>query len=498
MNRPAIQLIFFFFLPMILGAQNFDFNADCKSAYREIVSLRFDQGASLLGKEKSLHPDNQMVLVLENYSDFLQLFISEDRQLFEQKENNKDLRINLIEDNPSISPEYLWTLAAIRLQWAFVRLKFGENYTAAIEIRKAFLLLEENDKKFPAYLPDKLLLGLLHALVGTIPDEYQWLVRLASMHGTVNQGIAEMEQVVDECRQTEEFAYMYEEALFYLGFARLNLLAETEDNASILDELKFADQSNLLMSYLKANTEIRTGRNDQALNTLQTRPAGNEYYPFHYLDYLLAEAMLHKLDVGAKVYYQQFILSFKGINYRQDAIRKLAWISLLEDDQKGYSEWMKLVPGQQTGTVEADQQAVNEAISNEVPDVVLLKARLLFDGGYYTKSMEILEESRPLFSDRDENFKLEFYYRLGRVQHLMGDVSAALTNYQLVIESGEKSKLYYPANAALKSGEIYELSGRNEEAIQLYKLCLSMQPSEYKSGIHQKAKAGLSRLTSDN
>ena len=71
-------------------------------------------------------------------------------------------------------------------------------------------------------------------------------------------------------------------------------------------------------------------------------------------------------------------------------------------------------------------------------------------------------------------------------------------NYQIVIESGKKSKLYYPANAALKSGEICELSGRKAEAVSFYKLCLTMQPSEYKSGIHQKAKAGLSRLTSDN
>jgi hypothetical protein len=498
MKRVTVQLIFFLFLPVILGAQEFDFNSDCKEAYREIVSLRFDHGKTLIGKEKSIHPDNQMTLVLENYIDFLQLFISEDRQLFEINENNKDLRINRIEENPSLSPEYLWSMAAIHLQWAFVRLKFGENYTAALELRKAFLLLEENNKKFPSYLPDKLLLGLLHALVGTIPDEYQWLIRLASMHGSVNQGVAEMEQVVRDCRKTDEFAYLYEEALFYLGFAKLNLLANPEDSISILTDLATADQSNLLITYLKTNIEMRIGHNEVALSTLNSRPSGNEYFPFDYLDYLKAEAMLRKLDFGAKVFYQQFILSFKGINYRQDAIRKLAWITLLEGDTKAYSEWMTLVPGQENGSVEADKQAVNEAVSVEIPDVQLLKSRLLFDGGYYAESMKVLEDSRQFLSTRNENFKLEFYYRLGRVHHVLRNFSEAMLNYQIVIESGKKSKLYYPANAALKSGEICEISNRKEEAVSFYKLCLSMQPSEYKSGIHQKAKAGLSRLTSDN
>ncbi|MFZ4464477.1 MAG: hypothetical protein ACOYN5_11550, partial [Bacteroidales bacterium] len=235
MKRTSVQLILLFLFPIILGAQDLDFNEDCKTAYREIVSLRFEQGKKMLEKEKSVHPENQIPLILENYIDFLQLFISEDKQLFERLESNKEFRINIIDGNEIQSPEYLWSIAAINLQWAFVRLKFGENYTAALELRKAFLLLEENDKKYPAYLPDKLLLGLLHALVGTIPEEYQWLVRLASMHGSVNQGIAEMEQVVNDCRKTDEFAYLYEEALFYLGFAKLNLLANPEESDSILD-----------------------------------------------------------------------------------------------------------------------------------------------------------------------------------------------------------------------------------------------------------------------
>jgi tetratricopeptide (TPR) repeat protein len=496
MIRYLYLLIVFIFVPNSLIGQGFDFNKDCHEAYQHIISLRLKNGEVIIAGEKLKNPSNQMTVVLENYIDFFKIFISEDKQQFDILKVNKEKRLLSISENPSDSPIFLWSQATINLQWAFVRLKFGEYYSAAFELRRAFIQLENNEKRYPDFLPNKLLLGLLHALVGSIPDEYQWIVKLASMNGSVNDGIGEMKKVLLKCGNDVEFGYLREEAMFFLGFAELNLLAEPDDSLLLLNSFKPIDSTNLLMVFLKATIEMRTGKNDAASQTLHYRPKGEEYFPFYYLIYLEAESMLRRLDLNAKILYRDFIINFKGFNYRQDAIRKLAWIGLIEGDLNKYHEWISQVPKQKSGQVEADKQAVREADGLSNPDIELLKSRLLFDGGYYPDALEILTNAAEKRNNSELAVRLEYSYRLGRIFHEMKKYDEALENYQVVLITGINSKLYYPANAALKSGEIYEITHQKQKAIENYHLCLKLKPDEYKSGIHQKAEAGISRLTS--
>ncbi|NOU48863.1 MAG: hypothetical protein HOO86_17635 [Bacteroidales bacterium] len=496
MIRYLYLLIVFIIVPNSLSGQGFDFNNDCHEAYQHIIALRLKNGEAKVAGEKVNNPSNQMTVVLENYIDFFRIFISEDKQQFDILKVNKEKRLLSINDNPTDSPMYLWAQATINLQWAFVRIKFGEYYSAAFELRRAFIQLEENEKRYPEFLPNKLLLGLLHALVGSIPDEYQWIVKLASMNGSVNEGIGEMKEVLLKCENEVEFGYLREEAMFFLGFAELNLLAEPTDSLLLLNSFNPIDSTNLLMVYLKATIEMRTGNNDAASKTLHYRPKGEEYFSFYYLNYLEAETMLRRLDLNAKKVYRDFIINFKGLNYRQDAIRKIAWIGLLEGDLNTYHEWISQVPKQNPGQVEADKQAVREAEGLSNPDIELLKSRLLFDGGYYPDALTILTNAAEKRNNHDLAVRLEYSYRLGRIFHELKKFDEALENYQVVMNTGINSKLYYPANAALKSGEIYEITHQKQKAIYYYRLCLKLKPDEYKSGIHQKAEAGISRLTS--
>ena len=49
------------------------------------------------------------------------------------------------------SPFLLYTQAEIHLQWAFCKIKFGEYVSAAFEVKKAYSLLLNNQKKFPDF-----------------------------------------------------------------------------------------------------------------------------------------------------------------------------------------------------------------------------------------------------------------------------------------------------------------------------------------------------------
>ena len=175
----------------------FEWSPLARQAYEKVIQLRFDEARSLLQRLEATEPDNDIRLLVENYLDFFTVFIDEDATVFERLESNKDRRLDRLRKSDPASPWHLYLQADIRLQWALARLKFEEYATAFFEVNKAFKLLRRNAERFPDFMPTYKDLGILHAMVGTIPDNYQWTVRwLSSLEGTIDQGQAELERVI--------------------------------------------------------------------------------------------------------------------------------------------------------------------------------------------------------------------------------------------------------------------------------------------------------------
>lgn len=477
---------------MSLAAQ-FSFDRHCREAYIDIQSLRFEMAEAQIRAGHEAFPENVMPVVLDNYIDFLKLFISEDQQLFETLKANKDHRIDVISAAKSNSPYKKWALATVNLQWAFARIKFGEYYTAVFEIRRAFLLLEENEAQFPGFIPNKIGLGLLYSLVGSIPSNYQWVVHLTSMHGTVDEGASLLYQAKALCEQSDEFRVFLPESLFFLTFVEMNLKPDKSGAKKLLGHFSDKDSTNLLLVFAKSDLLMHTGQNDQAMKLLQNRPKGKAYYPFYYLDYLLAETQLRKLDPRAAENYSLFLAKFSGKNYRLDARRKLAWLSLISGDEAAYFRQMRLIDVSADPQIDADKQAIREREKNQAPGLELLKARLLFDGGYMKEALELLTaKPGPKLSSVSDS--VEFHYRLGRIYHETGEFAKADTQYENAIRLGAVRPEYYAANAALKLGEIAESQGNTDKALFNYRRCLAMNPGEYRNSMHAKAKAGINRL----
>ena len=91
--------------------------------------------------------------------------------------------------------------------------------------------------------------------------------------------------------------------------------------------------------------------------------------------------------------------------------------------------------------------------------------------------------------------QLEYTYRLGRVLHGMERWDEALALYRQTITNGRESTYYYACNAALQAGLICEIRKNYAQAKQFFELCLGMRPSDYKTSLHQAAKAGIGRVS---
>ncbi len=483
---------FLFIISQNLAQGNFVFSENAKAAYDKVLNLRFGEAETLLIKLKAEEPNNLIVHYIENYIDFFKIFINENKAEFDQLENNKSKRLDKIKAGDKASPYYLFLQAEIKLQWALARLKFEEYFAAFKEVNSAHKLLTKNQEKFPDFIANKKSLGILHAMVGTIPDNYKWGVSLlSSLTGSIEQGRKEIEEVIEYAKYNE---FLFEEeTLVMYAFLMLHLNNKSEEAWKIINSGKLRAAENPLACFVLANVAMRTGRNDEAIRLLENRPKSKQIQNFYYLDYMLGLCKLYRLDEDAEVHLEDYVTKFNGQNYVKEAYQKIAWFHLLMGNDEGYHYNMNQCKIKGSSIIGGDKTALKEARSGVAPNAKLLQGRLLFDGGYYQRAYDLLSNySTANFSDNRS--KLELSYRLGRITHSLKEHQKAINYYQQTIDVGQYEGYYFACNAALQIGLIYEQQGSNKKATEYFNRCLSIKPDEYKSSLHQKAKAGLNRL----
>lgn len=491
MLRHLVTGLLVLYTGMNCPAQNFDFNSNCRKAYNILITLKLDEGNAVLKEEKKRNPDNLIAVYLENYYDFLTVYTSDDPKLYKELKKNEDVRLAVITEGNQNTPYYLFTLAEINLQWAALDIKFGEYLNAVFEIRRAFKMLGQNQKKFPDFKPTQKSLGVLYALLGSVPDKYKWGVALLGMEGNVELGMSYLHDLIDYGNKND---YIYQdETITYYAFLLLNLQNKSEQAWQVLKNNGFPKSANMMSTYTCAHIGVYGKHNTEALKLLEQRPTDSSFVKFPFLDYLTGLAKLSELQPDADSYFKKFIAAYKGGDHIKSSFQKIAWCYLLKGDTANYLNFIDKAVHKGASTLDADKQAKKEAEDHRIPNPKLLRARLLFDGGEYAKAtaeMNLVNENS--FTTTDD--RTEYLYRLGRIYDETGKTDTALIYYADAIEKGKSIPRYFAANSAIESAKIYAARGDKEKAKYYYNLCLSFPNHEYKNGLDQKAKAGLNRL----
>lgn len=464
-----------------------------EKAYREATSLRLHAARNTLRSAAIEDANNLLQYHVAGYVDFFEVYISEDETRYKEYTSRRQDYLKYIEKNGNPnSPWHRFLLADLRLQWALVRLKFEDYTSAFFDTNKAFKLLTENETLFPDFMPNKKNLGILHAMAGTIPEGYQWAVEwFTSFEGTVEQGTRELQEVVDYAAKNP---FIYEEEVYiYYTYLRLHLGNDTEGAWQIVNTARLNPRENPLHCFVLANIAMRTGNGPRALEILNNCPSGPDFFPLYYLSYMRGLVRLQNLDTGAEKDFEYFLTHFKGRHFIKDTYQKIAWCRLLRGDLLGYDRYMKQCLEKGHTVVGNDRSAYEEARRRIMPDPLLLKARLLFDGGYYQRAWELLQNRMP--SDYiSTHHQLELSYRKGRILQALGKYETAIEHFRHVIAIGREQPWYFACRAALEMGHVYEQLGDVRNARAAYQQCLSIQPEEHRTGLHQQAKAGLERL----
>lgn len=471
----------------------YDFNLNCRKACEEIFALKFSEAKVRIADEKKKNPDNLIPLLLENQIDFYRAFIGEREEDFDILIKNSGERLKILEkQGETSSPYHNYLLSEMVIHMAFLNAKHKHFISAAFQVRKAYRLLTKNAEMHPDFAMTYKNLGFLHAAIGSVPDKYQWLVKLVGMEGYTSQGVAEIRIALKAAEDKPEYREFKNEILGIL----LSVLQRLEFNIPEADKLisKFdLDQNNVMVNFFVIDYYMNTNRNDLAGAILDKTYQSPDQYPLHFLDYLRGSHLLFKLNPEAADYYQRFIDNFTGFNFIKSAYQRIAWSHLLEGNIEAYHATLKKSNMRGETFMDEDKIAGLGAENGEMFNLSLLKARLLFDGGYYHEALAELRNNN-MDDFKTERDKAELSYRFARIFDHLDQDTKAKTYYFLTYEKAKEKPWFFAANSALHLGLLYEREEKFDKSLQYFDKCMALKNHEYENSIEQKARSGINRV----
>ena len=474
-----------------IGQYQYQWTARTQKIYESITSLRIPEARTLINQDKKANASNLIYPLLESYADFYQLFLNENKAEYNQMYPAFEQRIKLLEEGPKQSPYHLYTIALAHLHKSLIAIRFNKNLEAALDFRKAFLLFKENKKAYPNFSPNDVYLGLMTTVIGTIPKGYQWMASLLGMSGKITEGNA---LVLKYIHSKDAYAnHCRNEALFVYPYLVMNFEGNKKKTFEFIEKTDYDFTNNHLHAYMATNLYLNNQQSQKALQIVSNINPANTYLDLPFWQLEIGYAYLNELKLdAAKNALQQFINRFKGQFYVKDAFEKLSWIAYIQGDQAKANAYRSNVLSKGNDITDADKQALQNAKKGTWPHPILLRARLLSDGGYQQQTLSVLAGKTSKDFDKDAD-KTEFAYRLGRIYDLAGQPDQAIPFYSSAIEKGANQPAYFAARAALQIGFIYEQKNNPSLAITFFNTCLEMKNHAFKNSLDQKAKTGIQR-----
>lgn len=492
-----ITLIFILLITRLDAFANFTWTDNCKNAYEYTLKLNFKKAAEYLSNEKKKNPSNKLTLYIESQIDFLNAFISERKSVLDTLKENNAKRIDLLKSLTENSPYQKFVIAEMQLQSAVVRIKFEEYLGAVYQIRSSYKLLQQNQKEFPQFIPNLKGLGLIHAAVGSIPKSFSWAGNLFGLNGTVRQGIDELQRLYSEATSKKEYNFIAEEAIIMLTFLELNLDKRNRDFTKARNRYQNIESINTkpLLLFSKCFFHTAAAENDSVIFLLSNRKKDPTLFQLYYLDFMEGTARLNNLDFTAVENFETYSKYYKGNTYKKSVIQREAWIELLKGHPDNYQRIISSCKTVKKGEnfTDEDKQAINEANQGIIPNITLLRSRLLFDGGYYNRALNELA-GVPISNFPSQRDRIEFTYRLARIFEKLNKREQCIAFYESTLKNGANYNYYFAANSSLLLAQLYENEGNITKAKEYFKKTLSLRNHEYQNSIDQKAKAGLNRL----
>lgn len=481
----CIRLFLFASILFFVQSANAQSEADIKNkiAYSHFLNFQLDSCQRSIAEVST----NPWSFYLELLIISTRLFIEDDTDQYKAK---KHIESELLEklNMLNFSEDYTNFLhSEIKLQWALIKLKYGDEFSSFWSLKQAYYIAKENIEKNPEFLPSYKTLGLLHVLYSATPDKYDWILSLFGIDGNTNLGLAELLKV-----KNSQSPFAIESGMI-LALLNTYILNSPQEGVEMMAGIHLENEY-LLIDYAYALILMKNGQSEQALTVIE---AAEGYYPqplvLPQLYYLKGEVLLQKnLLIGAIENYNLFLSHQKGKNLIKDTYYKIGICNLMQEQPDYANKYFNASKKNGWAKNEADKNAQKMLETSNFSPKELYQLRYAIDGGYYDNAKSIINGIDTLMLN-DHN-KCEYYYRSARLYHKTKDISVAINYYIETIKMQKHNNWYFAPNSALQLGLIYISENKNGLAQKYLKLAKEFSDYPYQNSIRQKVKVALKEL----
>ncbi|MFN0204213.1 MAG: tetratricopeptide repeat protein [Bacteroidia bacterium] len=422
---------------------------------------------------------------------------SQDPAYIQQFYKSWDATLTMLQAMPNDNAHKKVFMAEMYGKRATLEFVKGDYVKAVMHGKECYNLIQENTARFPDDVANYKMQGLFNIALSTVPKKYVWITNSMGIKGNLEQGLKQLRIAASQGE------VLRSEASFIAYYAEKNLMSRPAEAVQrLLDEQKRSGAT-VATDFFIATGYMVMNKNEKAYEILAKRSkytSNTKVFFIPYWDYALAKSYYFKEDYkNSQVYFTNFLAHQKGTMYRTDGLFRLGMAYLLNGDYvtaKGH--FQKLTTQKRSGFDEDEYafQMASRFLKGEPSTNVqkLFRARNLFDGGYFVKSLAILEPMKANPNALTAEEKTEMYYRLGRVYHAQKNYEMARNYYTTCANQTQTQVLYMQVYSYYYLGEIARSLGQKEEARKQYKKSLTFDSYAYQNGLETRCKTAMGLL----
>ncbi|MBC8320755.1 MAG: hypothetical protein H8E34_08540 [Bacteroidetes bacterium] len=482
---------------LILGLLNqrasaqYEINDNCSQAWEALLDLRINTAKEIVEREIGENPDNYYAYYLDQNCDAFELMISTTSEGYEAFKDNYENRREIMDDMDVDSPYYLACESEMQLQMGIFNIIYGDLFTGLRRAYSAYNKTYKNIERYPDFQPNRKLDGMFNMSISNLPPFVSWAAALFGVSGSAETSLLILKNYFKFYAKTP--GLKQEAALYIILAHKLN-----KDPFGAYSFIKSLDSSYFafnLLKYFYANVAYRSGKNEEALKIFSSFNPEELEIKFNPYNYLFGKIMLRKLDSTAIKYFKKYLTITQEKDYLKEMHYQLALAYLINGNKNAFIKHKQNACELGDNITERDREAMYDCNLDYLPDVNLVKAKLLLDGGYLINASKWLENFRSTQNDKGSNspYNLEYYLLKGRCEYIVGNNEQAILEFNKVIADGENEDYYFASEAAMYLGFIYEKTD-SEKALLYFKKACNLYESDYYEYIDEISKKRITSL----
>ena len=269
----------------------------CCEITEEILDLKVETARLNITAQLALHENNYYLYYLDQFNDFVQFLIAPNEDRFYRLNDKFDAYREIMDDQDTDSPYYLYVLSSMQLQLSLSRLKSGQTFSGARMGWKSYRNMEQNIKRFPDFYGNKKLRGLFNVMLNNMPP---FLRSVAAIFGVKAGKESTFDLLSSYKEEINDKKGLSTEASIFIALSLL-LDKKTEQAYNYISNLEQKHYAVFLVNYFRGNLAYQNGDNEMALQVLHDLDIDDteiNFYPYYFI---YGKALMNRLDQEANL-----------------------------------------------------------------------------------------------------------------------------------------------------------------------------------------------------